>query len=72
VQNAVLIARRQDHAVEQTFRDGREAQSGGSEPKPEAKVAQPGKTAKPANPKPPCSMLRRWGLANDAVKTSWK
>jgi hypothetical protein len=29
VQNAVLVARRQDHVVEQTFRDGREAQSCG-------------------------------------------
>ena len=29
VQNAVLVARRQDHVVEQTFRDGRESQSCG-------------------------------------------
>jgi hypothetical protein len=33
-------------------------------------VAQPGKTLKPAKPKPPKSMLRRWGLAKEAFKTS--
>ena len=44
----------------------------GAGPIPVPKVAQPGKTLKPAKPKPPSSMLRRWGLAKEAVKTSWK